>query len=228
MEKNKTGKYFKYAIGEIILVVIGILIALQINNWNETRKIKIKEKILLKTVLENLERDSMTISNILITKDRIISVHKDLIDVVNGKKNSNEIKNIGLIRRSLPGLLTTKTNHPDLSNQVLDETIKSAVLNHFRMVNQYEFIMSNYNNILEEKLRPFLSENKLLNYGNQFQDLSQYINKPLFFKELKKPELQQVLFNVGVKLNLITEFSDNWIRRNDLLKKTIASYLKKS
>ncbi len=37
MEKNKTGKYFKYAIGEIVLVVIGILIALQINNWNENR-----------------------------------------------------------------------------------------------------------------------------------------------------------------------------------------------
>ncbi|MBO3116110.1 hypothetical protein J4050_05090 [Winogradskyella sp. DF17] len=35
METGKTGKYLKYAIGEIILVVIGILIALQINNWNE-------------------------------------------------------------------------------------------------------------------------------------------------------------------------------------------------
>ena len=42
MEKNKTGKYFKYAIGEIILVVVGILIALSINNWNESRK---KEKL---------------------------------------------------------------------------------------------------------------------------------------------------------------------------------------
>jgi len=38
MEKNKTGKYFKYVIGEIILVVIGILIALQVNNWNESYK----------------------------------------------------------------------------------------------------------------------------------------------------------------------------------------------
>ena len=38
MEQNKTGKYFKYAVGEIVLVVIGILIALQINNWNESRK----------------------------------------------------------------------------------------------------------------------------------------------------------------------------------------------
>lgn len=35
--ENKTGKYFKYAIGEIVLVVIGILIALQVNNWNNKR-----------------------------------------------------------------------------------------------------------------------------------------------------------------------------------------------
>ena len=38
LSENKTGKYFKYAIGEIILVVIGILIALSINNWNENQK----------------------------------------------------------------------------------------------------------------------------------------------------------------------------------------------
>ena len=38
MEQNYTGKYFKYAIGEIILVVIGILIAISINNWNENKK----------------------------------------------------------------------------------------------------------------------------------------------------------------------------------------------
>lgn len=38
METGKTAKYFKYAIGEIVLVVIGILIALSINNWNEERQ----------------------------------------------------------------------------------------------------------------------------------------------------------------------------------------------
>jgi len=38
LSDGKTGKYLKYAIGEIVLVVIGILIALQINNWNENRK----------------------------------------------------------------------------------------------------------------------------------------------------------------------------------------------
>ena len=40
LSDGKTGKYLKYAVGEIVLVVIGILIALQINNWNEQRKLK--------------------------------------------------------------------------------------------------------------------------------------------------------------------------------------------
>ena len=48
--ENKTSKYFKYAIGEIILVVIGILIALQINNWNENRKDRAKEQIILREI----------------------------------------------------------------------------------------------------------------------------------------------------------------------------------
>jgi len=48
--KNNSKKYLKYAIGEIILVVIGILIALQINNWNESRKLKQQEVKLLQQI----------------------------------------------------------------------------------------------------------------------------------------------------------------------------------
>ncbi|TYA59241.1 hypothetical protein FVF61_01520, partial [Formosa maritima] len=53
--ENKTGKYFKYAIGEIILVVIGILIALQINNWNNNRIEHKIETNILSEILVNLE-----------------------------------------------------------------------------------------------------------------------------------------------------------------------------
>ena len=55
--ENKTSKYFKYAIGEIILVVIGILIALQINNWNENRKQKVKEIDALENIKTSLLAD---------------------------------------------------------------------------------------------------------------------------------------------------------------------------
>ena len=57
MEQNKTGKYLKYAIGEIALVVIGILIALQINNWNETRKEGDKLNQVYERILLDVEND---------------------------------------------------------------------------------------------------------------------------------------------------------------------------
>jgi hypothetical protein len=57
MEKNKTGKYFKYAIGEIILVVMGILIALQINNWNEEKKLDSKTQDYYIQLLVDLKSD---------------------------------------------------------------------------------------------------------------------------------------------------------------------------
>lgn len=53
MSENNMGKYFKYAIGEILLVMVGILLALQVNNWNEDRKDSIREK----AILEELHRD---------------------------------------------------------------------------------------------------------------------------------------------------------------------------
>ncbi|WP_204346699.1 DUF6090 family protein [Psychroserpens algicola] len=50
LSEGKTGKYFKYAIGEIVLVVIGILIALQINNWNQERIQKLEEQTIVKNI----------------------------------------------------------------------------------------------------------------------------------------------------------------------------------
>ena len=53
--ESKTGKYFQYAIGEIILVMIGILLALQVNNWNEDRKERTSEQKILNEILIDLE-----------------------------------------------------------------------------------------------------------------------------------------------------------------------------
>ena len=57
LSENKFSKYLLYAIGEIILVVIGILIALQINNWNEKEKLKVEEVTFLKNFKQGLLAD---------------------------------------------------------------------------------------------------------------------------------------------------------------------------
>lgn len=65
VEKTKTSKYLKYAIGEIILVVFGILIALQINNWNETQKKQNELKSVYKLIKLDLQKDIITIHKVL-------------------------------------------------------------------------------------------------------------------------------------------------------------------
>lgn len=61
--ENKFQKYSRYAIGEILLVVIGILIALQINNWNEDRKLILVEKELLIGIKNDILRDTLDMNN---------------------------------------------------------------------------------------------------------------------------------------------------------------------
>ena len=72
MDKNKTGKYLKYAIGEIVLVVIGILIALQINNANENRKITETKKEYYRQILLDLDKEIDNINSRIIFLDTCI------------------------------------------------------------------------------------------------------------------------------------------------------------
>lgn len=55
IEKNQMGKYFKYAIGEILLVMVGILLALQVNEWNKERNRKSEEKVIIEQLIEDLK-----------------------------------------------------------------------------------------------------------------------------------------------------------------------------
>ena len=65
IEKDNVRKYLLYAIGEILLVVIGILIALQVNNWNEQRKNQIKVENYTHSLIADLAKDSVAIADIL-------------------------------------------------------------------------------------------------------------------------------------------------------------------
>ena len=82
MEKNKTGKYFKYAIGEIVLVVIGILIALQINNFNEQRKDSEKEQVVLKQLKEDYETDLNQLRQKMDMRDEIVLSALNVLKVI--------------------------------------------------------------------------------------------------------------------------------------------------
>ena len=89
LSKGKTRKYFKYAIGEIILVVIGILIALQINDWNELRKINLQEQELLKGLEEEFVINFNRLENVLQLHEKSIESANKLMTYFN--TNINDI-----------------------------------------------------------------------------------------------------------------------------------------
>ena len=85
--ENKTSKYLKYAIGETILVVIGILIALQINNWNQNRLDRKFETVMLNEVKSSLESD-MEIYEIFVERAKLKSEGiQELLEMIASKKS---------------------------------------------------------------------------------------------------------------------------------------------
>ena len=85
--ENKTGKYLKYAFGEIVLVVIGILIALSINNWNSNRIQKQKEHLLLSSLNEEFKSNKIQL-------DSVMTKHKYSMKSVEYIMSRLPIKNI--------------------------------------------------------------------------------------------------------------------------------------
>ncbi|OZV70547.1 DUF6090 family protein [Winogradskyella aurantia] len=79
MKKNKTGKYLKYALGEIVLVMIGILLALQINNWNNDRIERKLESNILNEILVNLKKDVINLNSKIKFNQEKFKLNRDVL-----------------------------------------------------------------------------------------------------------------------------------------------------
>lgn len=82
MKGNKASRYLKYAIGEIILVVIGILIALQLNNYNETLKLQDKEVASLRELQSGLRLSQQNLENLLSHNKRWQGYNLRILDYI--------------------------------------------------------------------------------------------------------------------------------------------------
>ncbi len=100
MEKNKTGKYLKYAIGEIVLVVIGILIALSINNWNEGKIAREAELNFYKNTKQQLLDDANNINSQIEYNNTYLKQFKYATKLIQDQIRS-EKDSLGLIAMNL-------------------------------------------------------------------------------------------------------------------------------
>jgi hypothetical protein len=163
--EGKTTKYFKYAIGEIILVVIGILIALQINTWNYDKQERNLEVKIMKEIRSNLKLDLFEIQEDIGIMD---DINKACAFVNNYLKNNNQPSDSLYYYASL--LRVTPHFDPNKSGYGLLVSKGIGIISNDSLRNDisihYERLYSYYKRYEEERLRfhALHSEPVLLNY----------------------------------------------------------------
>ncbi|WP_188370044.1 DUF6090 family protein [Muriicola marianensis] len=220
MTENKISRYLLYAIGEIFLVVIGILIALGINNWNENQKLRDQEI----TYLMNLRDDLTAQINMLdvyIDYESIIINHAN--EVIKHYESNNGFYDMDSILPKLNDLSTrwTFTN----ANTTLSQMLNSNQINIIQNINlkdelitynqQIELFAMNTNinntNLVDNlTTHTFIDYGGFASYGNskrmveKFNDFYPFQNKIVDDEELKNTIIQ-ILNEPTNKLRLINK-----------------------
>ena len=191
IEESKTTKYLKYAIGEIVLVVFGILIALSINNWNDKKKNDETELLYYNRILEDFELDKKLIDELKQKSDyRIELSKKTLLDLNSGTKNKHEIINQFILSGRSEVYQPRNVTFKDLISSgnlklINDITIKNSLIQYYSELENKQFQLKQ--NRDETTRRVFDLVNTNIEFG-AIQEF-EYVHK------LLEPEILEFLPN---------------------------------
>ena len=154
METGKTGKYFKYAIGEIVLVVIGILIALQINNWNEEKKGKIELNQYLSSLKDNINGDIKVLDSLINRREiTVVNCKKERLNFLNKTFNFDDTVNsmsayLDFYFKANTSGYDALKNSPYLG-KINGTDLNNLIINYYEKVYQIDEAEKSYNEFLE-------------------------------------------------------------------------------
>ena len=193
LPENKFSRYLIYAIGEIILVVIGILIALQVNNRNEQRKENDFEVKILTEIRNNLQTDLLEIREDLEIMD---DLKRACLDVKNHILHLDEPSDSLSISAAI--LRVTPHFSPINSGYNLLQTRSVGIIKNDSLRNsityQYDMLYPYYKTYEEERGRfhTLHSEPKLLEYFSMIYDVDQGLSYRGLFFEINKIDYQRL------------------------------------
>lgn len=219
-EKRKITKYLLYALGEIILVVAGILIALQINNWNEIRKERQSEKNILAGIRDNIQQDTIDFNaNITFYQKRIKKDSIVLDHLIHQKEYTEEIINELYLMSILDVSVAFQYSHFEeakqrglsiISNEKLRDNLRKIYEFYYPQlqIQENEMESLDYYHVLNKELSNYfevdsislsnLSKNKVkINEENYNQILN---NKKLHFKIYDTIGIKKAILKRHIKI----------------------------
>lgn len=227
MNQN-TGRYLKYAIGEIVLVVIGILIALSINNWNEGRKQKKVEQLLLKELDHALASDIMSIKEVFLGRlTRKESAILELNKLGGEKEKVTDSTFFSLYFQSKEDFFYTFDTGPydalkaNGLNQLTNDSLRTEILNAYDDIfPTFKFFMDNANEEASKRINELESDylgERYMNYNGIWRiasalKLENVLQHPSFMKahKLQKQKAVEQRYRIDLLLEL-TEKLKNMI-----------------
>ena len=235
MEKNKTGKYLKYAIGEIVLVVIGILIALQINNWNEHRKAKINEKDLYGRILVDLQIDENRINEHIMYYNKDQEILNNIYQETQEFSSNDSITEFATIRAARIFDLILSVNYSNVTKEIKRRQILDNIDHYFIEEQHVKDAFKMMSEFKEEHLKPYLAKYGINNAKELFNNhqLSYYElrEKNVFsYSKLKEQygtvELEQMLFDLGIRTSWAKTALEDLLKTNKNLQSDLTNVLR--
>ncbi len=156
LENGNLRKYFWYALGEILLVVIGILIALQINNWNEQRKEAERAQLAVYSLYEESEKIVQYFNDqVTLLEDFIIDVDKTAKALHTGKLDDLKPEEIALTVGFYPSPTPPRTVYDELINsgqfkEIRNDSVKLKVTKYYQELNFLEGQLGYFRNLTED------------------------------------------------------------------------------
>lgn len=217
--ENKILAYLMYAVGEILLVVIGILIALQVNNWNIQNQNREKERLSLIEIRDNLISDSTQIKVILEHfKNRQQTIFKT-IDMLSREKLSSAERDTLFINYLTSGRLfrnaTFQCNNVGFNNMVnsgnidlLSNTELRKQLGEYYLITNKEFGAFKFTTQLSRELQkyifPLTTDKKA---AKKYFGLNLPINESFDLKKVQTPKTFTYLFQLSGNINYSAQVS---------------------
>jgi hypothetical protein len=157
LAENKSGRYLLYALGEIMLVVIGILIALQVNNWNDTRKNQITESEYYCKLLDDFELDQKNLAKLYSESEQKISVAKNLLlDLKQGQKDKSYYINEYIKAYRTNAFVPSKATITDILSTgkfhlITNDSLKNKLIRYYAELDNFLYQLElNRSNTLEK------------------------------------------------------------------------------
>ena len=230
MEKNKTGKYFKYAIGEIFLVVLGILIALQINNWNENRKKQILKNEYKIALINDYTKDTIQINARLLRNNHRINRINSIGDsIVNGHfdnlENYFELYNNEFVGIRVTNVYNTNSFNLLISSgkiDLFDKDLRKELMELNRLQSFEKTVQDGNKDLLLKYM---------LNLGSKYPNFANTLIKntthQLLWENVKVNDLPRDIVNFlaqeGYTISRYIELTDNVLKQTELVLNLLAS-----